>query len=135
MTYIEAQQIASDLQDADNKSCWEAFRFLDKSYQESKCAGQWQKCEMPNVHEFGWWVKDMPTSSHPREDGSWCTWYWKQPKDENFVYCITQIRRPIDSSENAKWETIEEVTRKPLCLTDEAQLFFANLNQPQTTNH
>lgn len=104
---------------------------LDASYEAALHSGKWEQCEMPNVPEFGWWVKGIPSSSYTREDGSWCTWRWKQPKTENYVYCITTIRQPVENSTNGEWETVETVGRKPLVLTEAAELFFANFNQPQ----
>lgn len=124
MTYIEAQQLTMSLQD-DNK--WDAFRHLDDSYDKSLSSGKWEDCDMPTFPK-GYWEKGIPQSSYPKENGAWMTWRWRQPREENFIYCITEVRQPIDSTPNSKWESIITVGRKPLMLTSEAQEFFNNLN-------
>lgn len=128
MTYIEAQNIAFKLQESSEKNndlIWKGFDFLDASYHKSLEINKWEDCEMPTFSK-GYWEKGIPQSSHAKEDGSWCTWRCRQPREENFIYCITEIRQPIDSTPNSKWETVITAGKKPLILTNEALEFFNN---------
>lgn len=133
ITYTEAQSLILTLQGLPETKerreiIWKGFGLLDNSYTSSIESGRWQECEMPDFEKYGFWQKGIPQSSYPNSVGARRTWWWKQPRNEDFIYCITETRQPIDATnKDSKWETIVDVGRKPLVLTSDAQVFFADL--------
>ena len=132
MQYTHGQKLASaiwrlkggDPEIGDLKS--KSARMLDLSKEFSMQSGEWEPCETPAFTDYNYWSHGQ-TSSHPGANGGRMVWRWKQLKNEDWVYCLTETRQPIEGDPDGKWKTIEACSRKPLVLTPDAILFFTKV--------
>jgi len=131
MQYTQAQRIAQAIwaltgnSEAVSELKSDSARYLDASKSHSMSAGNWQQCTPPTITYFNHW-------NHGHDSGNGLNggrriWRWIQIKNENWIYCLTETRQPIEGDPDGKWETVNTASRKPLILTEQAIAFFTKV--------
>lgn len=125
ISYVDAQKMLDELlyssrTEEIQEKISEAINHLKRSYDFSLESSTWIECEPPEITSY--WDRGV-TSCYPKEDGSKMIWRWKQPKEENFVYCFTETVTFIGGIRKVE----NHCAQKPLVLDTEALTFFKKL--------
>lgn len=102
----------------------DAYDYKKRSYHYSLDNNLWVDCDFPlitpsNHWDYGW------SNSYLNKDGSSMVWHWKQPKEENFIYSLTEQI----TFENKIKKLKKNCSRKPLVLDPESLIFFNELKK------